>query len=97
MGDDRCRMRALDNALGQIEDYGVVNCSKASNQNFDAWRRAMDQDRFVEIVKSFRHESNREASEGYAVRLHRSQRWRVASQSLGTGTVHRIKCKVVAT
>jgi hypothetical protein len=61
MGDDRCLMRALDNATGRIEDYGVVNCSKASSQNWDAWRRAMSQDKFVEIGKSFRHETDQSA------------------------------------
>jgi hypothetical protein len=55
-GGGICRMRALNNATGQIEDYGVVNCSKASDQNLDVWRRATSQDRFVEIGKSFRHE-----------------------------------------
>lgn len=55
-GDGLCRMHALDNATGQIMNYGVVNCSQASEQTLETWRRAMSKDRFVEIGKSFRHE-----------------------------------------
>lgn len=49
---------ALDNATGQIMDYGVVKCSNASEQNLNARMRAMSKDRFVEIPKSFRHEGD---------------------------------------
>jgi hypothetical protein len=55
-GNGICRMHALDNATGQIMDYGVVKCSNASAQNLDAWMRATSKDKFVEIGKSFRHE-----------------------------------------
>jgi hypothetical protein len=55
-GEGICRMHALDNATGQIMDYGVVKCSNASAQNLDAWNRATNKDKFVEIGKSFRHE-----------------------------------------
>jgi hypothetical protein len=58
-GDGICRMHALDNATGQITDYGVVKCSNASKENLEAWMRATSKDRFVEIGKSFRHESDR--------------------------------------
>jgi hypothetical protein len=57
-GDGVCRMRALDNTTGRIMDYGVVKCSPASEQNLDAWKRATNQDKFVEIGKSFRHEGD---------------------------------------
>jgi hypothetical protein len=57
-GDGICLMRALDNATGQIADYGVVKCSNASAQNLDAWKRATSKDKFVEIGKSFRHEGS---------------------------------------
>jgi hypothetical protein len=50
-------MRALDNATGQIMDYGTVKCENASKENLEDWRRATSQDRFVEIGKSFRHEA----------------------------------------
>ena len=59
VGGGVCKMRALDNATGQIADFGIVNCSNASDHNMDAWRRAMSKDRFVEVGKSFRHESDR--------------------------------------
>jgi hypothetical protein len=49
-------MHALDNATGQIMDYGVVECSNASEQNLHSWMGAMSKDKFVEIPKSFRHE-----------------------------------------
>jgi len=55
-GDGICRMHALDNATGQIMDYGVVECSNASEQNLHSWMGAMSKDKFVEIPKSFRHE-----------------------------------------
>jgi hypothetical protein len=56
VGDGICRMNALDNATGKIMDYGVVKCSNASEHNLDAWMRATNKDKFVEIPKSFRHE-----------------------------------------
>jgi hypothetical protein len=58
VGGGVCKMRALDNTTGQIVDFGIVNCSNASDHNMDAWRRAMSKDRFVEVGKSFRHESD---------------------------------------
>jgi hypothetical protein len=57
-GGGVCRMYALDNATGQIMDYGVVKCSDASEHNLNAWMRAMSKDKFVEIPKSFRHEGD---------------------------------------
>jgi hypothetical protein len=57
-GDGICRMHALDNATGQIMDYGVVECSNASEQNLNSWMGAMRKDKFVEIPKSFRHEGD---------------------------------------
>jgi hypothetical protein len=57
-GDGICRMRALDNASGRVMDYGIVNCSPASKENLEDWRRATSQDRFIEIGKSFRHEGS---------------------------------------
>jgi len=53
-----CHLHALDNATGQIDDYGVVDCSSAADQNLSAWRRAMNKDVGTEVSKSFRHESD---------------------------------------
>jgi hypothetical protein len=53
-------MHALDNTTGQIMDYGVVKCSHVSEQNLNAWMRATNKDKFVEIGKSFRHESDQQ-------------------------------------
>jgi hypothetical protein len=57
-GDGICRMHALDNKTGQVMDYGVVKCSDASTDNLDRWSRAMNQDKFIEIGKSFRHDAD---------------------------------------
>jgi hypothetical protein len=58
--DGVCWMHALDNTTGQIMDYGVVKCSHVSEQNLNAWMRATNKDKFVEIGKSFRHESDQQ-------------------------------------
>jgi hypothetical protein len=51
-----CHMRALDNKTGVINDYGVVDCSKATDRNSVAWKRATNQDVGTEVSKSFRHD-----------------------------------------
>jgi hypothetical protein len=51
-----CRLHALDNATGQIEDDGLVDCTDASKQNSVAWKSLVDQERASEIRKSFRHQ-----------------------------------------
>jgi hypothetical protein len=51
-----CRLRALDNATGQIQDGGVVNCLDAADKNTAVWKSLSDQARATEIRKSFRHE-----------------------------------------
>jgi hypothetical protein len=51
-----CRLHALDNATGQIEDDGFVNCLDAYDQNSAAWKSLADQQRATEIRRSFRHE-----------------------------------------
>jgi hypothetical protein len=51
-----CRLRALDNATGQIQDGGVVNCLDATEQNTAMWKPLADQAKATEIRKSFRHE-----------------------------------------
>jgi hypothetical protein len=60
IGDGICRMNALDNATGKILDYGVVQCSNASEKNSKAWMEATRKDKYIEIGKSFRHEGDRE-------------------------------------
>jgi hypothetical protein len=51
-----CRLHALDNATGKIEDGGLVDCKDASVQNSVAWKSLVDQERASEIRKSFRHQ-----------------------------------------
>jgi hypothetical protein len=51
-----CRLHALDNATGKIEDGGLVDCKDASTQNSVAWKSLVDQERASEIRKSFRHQ-----------------------------------------
>jgi hypothetical protein len=51
-----CRLHSLDNATGQIEDDGLVDCKDASTQNSVAWKSLVDQERASEIRKSFRHQ-----------------------------------------
>jgi hypothetical protein len=51
-----CRLHALDNATGQIEDNGLVDCKDASTQNSVAWKSLVDQERASEIRRSFRHQ-----------------------------------------
>ncbi|HEX3503653.1 MAG TPA: hypothetical protein VHU22_09700 [Xanthobacteraceae bacterium] len=51
-----CRLHAIDNATGKIQDDGVVNCLDAADQNTTAWKSLADQQRATEIRKSFRHE-----------------------------------------
>ena len=51
-----CRLHALDNATGKIEDDGLVDCKDASVQNSVAWKSLVDQERASEIRKSFRHQ-----------------------------------------
>jgi len=51
-----CRLHALDNATGQIEDDGLVDCTDASKQNSVAWKSLVDQERANEIRRSFRHQ-----------------------------------------
>jgi len=53
-----CHLHVLDNTTGQIDDYGVVDCSSAADQNLAAWRRAMNRDIGTQVSKSFRHESD---------------------------------------
>jgi hypothetical protein len=55
-GDGACRLRAIDNATGHIQDDGVVDCSDASDQNTVAWKSLVDAQKATEIRKSFRHE-----------------------------------------
>jgi len=52
----RCRLHALDNATGRIQDGGVVNCLDATDQNAAMWKSLADQAKATEIRKSFRHE-----------------------------------------
>jgi hypothetical protein len=52
----KCRLHALDNATGKINDYGVVDCSNAADENSTAWKRATNSDVGAEVSKSFRHE-----------------------------------------
>ncbi len=51
-----CRLHALDNATGKIEDDGLVDCKDASAQNSGAWKSLVDQERASEIRRSFRHQ-----------------------------------------
>jgi hypothetical protein len=51
-----CRLHALDNVTGRIEDDGLVDCSDASAQNSVAWRSLVDAQKANEIRKSFRHQ-----------------------------------------
>ena len=51
-----CRLHALDNATGKIEDGGLVDCKDASVQNSVAWKSLVDQERANEIRRSFRHQ-----------------------------------------
>jgi hypothetical protein len=51
-----CRLHAIDNATGRIQDDGVVNCLDAADQNTTAWKSLADQQKATEIRKSFRHE-----------------------------------------
>jgi len=51
-----CRLHALDNATGRIEDDGLVDCKDASAQNSAAWKSLVDQERASEIRRSFRHQ-----------------------------------------
>jgi hypothetical protein len=51
-----CRLHALDNATGKIEDDGLVDCKDASAQNSVAWKSLVDQERANEIRRSFRHQ-----------------------------------------
>ena len=51
-----CRLHAIDNATGHIQDGGLVDCSDASNQNTVAWKSLVDAQKATEIRKSFRHE-----------------------------------------
>jgi hypothetical protein len=51
-----CRVNAIDNATGRIQDGGVVNCLDAAEQDTSAWKSLADQQRATEIRKSFRRE-----------------------------------------
>ena len=51
-----CRLHALDNTTGRIEDDGLVDCKDASAQNSVAWKSLVDQERASEIRRSFRHQ-----------------------------------------
>jgi hypothetical protein len=51
-----CRLHALDNATGHIEDNGIVDCLDAADQNSAAWKSLTDQQRANQIRRSFRHE-----------------------------------------
>jgi hypothetical protein len=54
--DGLCRLHALDNATGQIQDGGLVNCRDASDRNSAAWKSMVDQLKATQIRKSFRHD-----------------------------------------
>ena len=54
--DSLCQLHALDNATGQIQDGGLVNCRDASDQNTAAWKSMVDQLKATQIRKSFRHD-----------------------------------------
>jgi hypothetical protein len=51
-----CRLHAIDNATGQVQDDGLVNCTDAADQNTVAWKSLVDAQKATEIRKSFRHE-----------------------------------------
>ena len=51
-----CRLRAIDNATGQIQDDGLVDCTDAADQNTVAWKPLVDAQKATQIRKSFRHE-----------------------------------------
>jgi hypothetical protein len=51
-----CRLKAIDNATGQIEDGGLVDCTDAADQNTVAWKPLVDVQKVTQIRKSFRHE-----------------------------------------
>jgi len=51
-----CRLNAIDNATGQIQDGGLVDCTDAADQNTVAWKPLVDAQRATQIRKSFRHE-----------------------------------------
>jgi hypothetical protein len=55
-GNGACRLHAIDNATGRIQDDGLVDCSAASDQNTVAWKPLVDAQKATEIRKSFRHE-----------------------------------------
>jgi hypothetical protein len=51
-----CRLRAIDNATGQIQDDSLVDCTDAADQNTVAWKPLVDAQKATKIRKSFRHE-----------------------------------------
>jgi hypothetical protein len=51
-----CRLNAINNATGQIQDGGLVDCTDAADQNTVAWKPLVDAQRATQIRKSFRHE-----------------------------------------
>lgn len=51
-----CRLKAIDNATGQIQDDGLVDCMDAADQNTVAWKPLVDAQKATQIRKSFRHE-----------------------------------------
>jgi hypothetical protein len=55
-GNGVCRLHAIDNATGQIQDDGLVDCTDAADQNTVAWKSLVDAQKATEIRKSFRHE-----------------------------------------
>ncbi len=55
-GNGACRLHAIDNATGHIQDDGLVDCADASDQNTVAWKSLVDAQKATQIRKSFRHE-----------------------------------------
>jgi hypothetical protein len=51
-----CRLNAIDNATGQIQDDGLLDCTDAADQNTVAWKPLVDAQKATQIRKSFRHE-----------------------------------------
>lgn len=51
-----CRLHAIDNATGHIQDDGLVNCLDAADQDTAVWKSLVDRQKATEIRRSFRHE-----------------------------------------
>ncbi|MGA7433291.1 MAG: hypothetical protein WBQ24_08845 [Xanthobacteraceae bacterium] len=55
-GNGDCRLKAIDNTTGQIQDDGLMDCADAADQNTVAWKPLANVQKATEIRKSFRHE-----------------------------------------